>query len=85
MAKRLPVKSYAQITNVCELPALIEVQLQSFEWFKTEGGQKQIAGFPRRRIGRAEDLDATLLLLCSRHASFITGSLLTVDDGQLLG
>ena len=37
MARRLPVKSYAQITNVCELPALIEVQLQSFEWFKTEG------------------------------------------------
>ena len=25
MARRLPVKSYAQITNVCELPALIEV------------------------------------------------------------
>jgi NAD(P)-dependent dehydrogenase (short-subunit alcohol dehydrogenase family) len=54
-------------------------------WFESEAGKKQIAGFPRRRLGTEEGLDATLLLLCSRHAEFVTGSLFTVDDGQLLG
>jgi NAD(P)-dependent dehydrogenase (short-subunit alcohol dehydrogenase family) len=75
-------KHHIAVNAIC--PGFIETEIND-QWFQTEGGQKQIAGFPRRRIGRAEDLDATLLLLCSRHASFITGSLFTVDDGQLLG
>jgi NAD(P)-dependent dehydrogenase (short-subunit alcohol dehydrogenase family) len=53
-------------------------------WFETEGGKKQIEGFPRRRLGVPEDLDGTLLLLTSPHGRFITGSLVTVDDGQSL-
>jgi NAD(P)-dependent dehydrogenase (short-subunit alcohol dehydrogenase family) len=75
-------KHHIAVNAIC--PGFIETELND-QWFKTEGGQKQIAGFPRKRIGRAEDLDAMVLLLCSRHASFITGSLFTVDDGQLLG
>lgn len=75
-------KHHIAVNAIC--PGFIETEIND-EWFKSEGGQKQIATFPRRRIGREEDLDATLLLLCSRHASFITGSLITVDDGQLLG
>ena len=49
-------------------------------WFDSPGGQKQIAGFPRRRLGTEASLDAPLLLLCSRHAEFITGSLFTIDE-----
>ena len=64
-------------------PGFIRTELNS-EWFDSEGGQKQIQGFPRRRLGEESDLDALVLLLCSDHASFITGSLFTVDDGQLL-
>jgi len=30
-------KSYAHITNPEELPRLIEVQLESFRWLRTEG------------------------------------------------
>ncbi len=33
----LPTKSYARIPDVHPLPTLIEVQLESFEWFRTEG------------------------------------------------
>src|SRR5205823_833444 len=33
----LPTKSYARIPNVHPLPTLIEVQLKSFEWFRSEG------------------------------------------------
>ena len=75
-------RHHIAVNAIC--PGFIETELND-QWFKSEGGQKQIAGFPRRRIGREEDLDAALLLLCSQHASFITGSLFTVDDGQLLG
>jgi NAD(P)-dependent dehydrogenase (short-subunit alcohol dehydrogenase family) len=64
-------------------PGFIRTELNS-DWFNAEGGQKQIQGFPRRRLGEESDLDALVLLLCSEHASFITGSLFTVDDGQLL-
>jgi len=65
-------------------PGYVKTELND-TWFDSEGGQKQIAGFPRRRLGTEAGLDAPLLLLCSRHAEFITGSLVTVDDGQLLG
>ena len=65
-------------------PGFIKTELNA-EWFETEGGKKQISSFPRRRLGKEEDLDALLLLLCSPHASFITGSLFTADDGQVLG
>lgn len=53
-------------------------------WFETDGGRKQVANFPRRRVGEAKDLDGALLLLASRENRFMTGSLLTLDDGQLL-
>ncbi len=37
MASTIGRKSYARITQDFLLPKLIEVQLESFEWFKTEG------------------------------------------------
>jgi len=37
MSRDLQTKSYARITDVHTLPTLIEVQLQSFRWFTTEG------------------------------------------------
>lgn len=64
-------------------PGFIETELNS-EWFHSEGGQKQIKTFLRRRLGLESDLDGTLLLLASDHSRFITGSLITIDDGQSL-
>lgn len=64
-------------------PGFIETELND-EWFRSEGGQKQIKTFPRRRLGVEADLDGTLLLLASDYSRFITGSLFTVDDGQSL-
>jgi NAD(P)-dependent dehydrogenase (short-subunit alcohol dehydrogenase family) len=75
-------KHHIAVNAIC--PGFVETEIND-EWFRSEGGQKQIATFPRRRIGRVEDVDGTLMLLCSKHAGFITGSLFTVDDGQLLG
>src|SRR5690348_3687514 len=64
-------------------PGYVETELND-DWFKSEKGQKQIAGFPRKRLAKETDLDGMLLLLCSDAARTITGSLLTVDDGQSL-
>jgi NAD(P)-dependent dehydrogenase (short-subunit alcohol dehydrogenase family) len=69
------------VNAIC--PGFIETELNT-DWFHSEGGLKQIKSFPRRRLGMESDLDGTLLLLASDHARLITGSLVTVDDGQSL-
>jgi NAD(P)-dependent dehydrogenase (short-subunit alcohol dehydrogenase family) len=75
-------RNHIAVNALC--PGFIKTELNQ-DWFDSEGGQKHVMTFPRRRLGKEEDLDALLLLLCSQHANFITGSLFTVDDGQLLG
>ena len=64
-------------------PGYIETELNS-EWFHSEGGQKQIASFPRKRLGEIDDLDGILVYLASDASRFVTGSVITVDDGQSL-
>jgi NAD(P)-dependent dehydrogenase (short-subunit alcohol dehydrogenase family) len=64
-------------------PGYISTNLNS-EWFETEGGRKQIAKWPRRRLMEEADLDATLLYLASDAARAVTGSVFTIDDGQTL-
>lgn len=64
-------------------PGYVETDINS-DWFATEAGQKQIRGFPRRRLMEATDLDAALLMLSGPAAAAITGTLVTVDDGQSL-
>lgn len=64
-------------------PGYIETAIND-AWWPTEGGQKQLKGFPRRRLMDASDLDEAFLLLAGPAASAITGSLITVDDGQSL-
>ena len=72
---------HVAVNAIC--PGYVKTELTQ-DWFDSEGGQKQIMGLPRRRLGEEESLDSVLLLLCSQHARFITGSLFTIDDGQLL-
>ena len=64
-------------------PGYIETGINDF-WWPTEGGQRQLKGFPRRRLMDAEDLDEAFLMLVGPAASAITGSVITVDDGQSL-
>jgi NAD(P)-dependent dehydrogenase (short-subunit alcohol dehydrogenase family) len=75
-------RHHVAVNALC--PGYVATELND-AWFESAAGKKQVAGFPRRRLATEEGLDATLLLLCSRHAEFITGALFTVDDGQLLG
>ncbi|MDR3511303.1 MAG: SDR family NAD(P)-dependent oxidoreductase [Caulobacteraceae bacterium] len=69
------------VNVVC--PGFIETELNR-DWFATEGGQRQIQGFPRRRLMVEADLDPMLLYLGSDAARAVTGSVFTLDDGQSL-
>ena len=64
-------------------PGYIETEMTG-PWFKTEGGLKQIKGFPRRRLQPIQSLDGILLLLASRQGQGFTGSVVQVDDGQYI-
>jgi len=64
-------------------PGYVETDINN-DWFATEAGQQQIRGCPRRRLMEAQDLDAALFMLAGPAAAAITGTLVTVDDGQSL-
>ncbi len=64
-------------------PGYVLTELNA-DWFGEEGGKKQVAGFPRRRLMAEEDLDAMALYLASDASRAITGSVFTLDDGQTL-
>lgn len=64
-------------------PGYIETAIND-AWWPTEGGQRQLKGFPRRRLMEASDLDAAFLMLAGPAARTITGSVITIDDGQSL-
>lgn len=69
------------VNAIC--PGYIETDINA-DWFRSEGGQKQVKGFPRRRLAEMEDLNASLLMLAGPGAKRVTGTLITIDDGQSL-
>jgi NAD(P)-dependent dehydrogenase (short-subunit alcohol dehydrogenase family) len=64
-------------------PGYIETDLNS-EFFLTDAGKALVRRIPQRRLGRPDELDGALLLLCSEAGSYITGSELVVDGGHLV-
>ncbi|MGE5501099.1 MAG: SDR family NAD(P)-dependent oxidoreductase [Ignavibacteriales bacterium] len=69
------------VNIVC--PGYIETELNA-DWFASEGGKRQVAGFPRRRLMEESDLDAVVAYLASDAARAVTGGVFTIDDGQSL-
>ncbi len=64
-------------------PGYIETEINA-DWFATDAGRAQIAGFPRRRLMDGDALDQALMLLVGPAARWITGSVISIDDGQSL-
>jgi len=75
------IRQGINVNMIC--PGYIRTEINS-DWFDTPGGAKQIDKFPRRRLMEESDLDAPLLWLCSDAAAAVTGTAVTVDDGQSL-
>lgn len=64
-------------------PGYIRTEING-DWFETEGGAAQIAGFHRRRLMPPDALDAMLLFYASNASAHVTGTAIDVDDGQSL-
>lgn len=64
-------------------PGYMETELNA-DWFHSDGGQKQISTWPRRRLMGEDALDDMLVYLASDASKYVTGSVMTVDDGQSL-
>ena len=54
-------------------------------FFDTNEGKEMIKNIPQKRLGKPEELDGALLLLCSELGSFMTGSIIRVDGGHVIG
>lgn len=65
-------------------PGYIRTEMND-AFFSSEPGQGYIKQkMPMRRLGNVDELDGPLLLLASDAGSFMTGSVVTVDGGQVV-
>ena len=66
------------VTAIC--PGYIDTEINHHHW-TTDAGRKLIDMLPRKRLGKPEDLDVVLLMLCSNQSHFINGTAVQADDG----
>ncbi|RED29718.1 3-oxoacyl-[acyl-carrier protein] reductase [Rhodopseudomonas thermotolerans] len=65
-------------------PGYIDTDINRELW-STPAGEKLVKSIPQRRVGHESDLDGAILLLASSASRYMTGSVVTVDGGFLLG
>jgi NAD(P)-dependent dehydrogenase (short-subunit alcohol dehydrogenase family) len=66
------------VNAIC--PGYIDTEINHHHW-QTEQGQKLVSMLPRKRVGKPEDLDALLVMLCSDQSHFVNGAIIAADDG----
>jgi NAD(P)-dependent dehydrogenase (short-subunit alcohol dehydrogenase family) len=74
-------QSNIRINAIC--PGIIDTaMMERFSGGTPEGRQAVISQEPIGRMGRPEEIAATVLWLCSDAASFTVGHTMVVDGGQ---
>ena len=72
-----------RVNAVC--PAMIETPMSYRTFLKDEASaQRAISLHPVGRVGKATEVSALVLWLCSEEAGFVTGTAIPVDGGFLL-
>ena len=61
-------------------PGYIDTEINHHHW-QTEAGQKLVHMLPRKRVGKPQDLDAVLMMLCANESHFVNGAVIAADDG----
>ncbi len=75
------VRMGINVNMIC--PGYIKTELNQ-AWFESPGGQVKVASFHRRRLMAESDLDVPLLFLASDASRAVTGTSISIDDGQSL-
>ncbi len=70
-----------RINAIC--PGYFRTEMNA-DYFDSEKGKAFIQQTPSRRLGKLEELDGPLLLLCGEAGAFINGVALAVDGGHLV-
>src|SRR5580704_10044883 len=65
-------------------PGYIETELND-AFFGSDAGKALVKRVPQRRLGELRELEGALLLLASDAGSYMTGSVIAVDGGHLVG
>jgi 3-oxoacyl-[acyl-carrier protein] reductase len=65
-------------------PGYIDTEMNHAFW-STPAGEKLTKRIAQRRVGAESDLDGAIVLLASSASRYMTGSVITVDGGFLLG
>ena len=74
-------KSNIRVNAVC--PGIIDTpMMQRFSGGTPEGRKRVIAQEPIGRMGKPEEIGATVVWLCSDAAAFVVGHAMVVDGGQ---
>ncbi len=66
------------VNAIC--PGYIDTEINHHHW-QTDAGQKLVGMLPRKRVGKAADLDAVLMMLCANESHFVNGAVIAADDG----
>ena len=61
-------------------PGYIDTEINHQHW-QTDAGQKLMQMLPRKRVGKASDLDVLLMMLCANESHFVNGAVIAADDG----
>ncbi|MFN0042907.1 MAG: SDR family NAD(P)-dependent oxidoreductase [Alphaproteobacteria bacterium] len=67
------------VNAIC--PGYVSTEMNDY-FFDSEAGRKFVSTFIRKRLMRAEDLDAPLLLCASGASRALTGAVFACDDAQ---
>jgi 3-oxoacyl-[acyl-carrier protein] reductase len=65
-------------------PGYIDTEM-NHEFWSTPAGERLTKRIAQRRVGAESDLDGAIMLLASSASRYMTGSVVTVDGGFLLG
>lgn len=66
------------VNAIC--PGYVDTEINHHQW-QTEAGRKLVDMLPRKRVGKPEDLDAVLMMLCANESHFVNGAVISADDG----
>jgi NAD(P)-dependent dehydrogenase (short-subunit alcohol dehydrogenase family) len=66
------------VNAIC--PGYIDTEINHHHW-QTDQGKRLIDMLPRKRVGKPQDLDSVLMMLCANESHFVNGAVIQADDG----